>query len=178
MIHIFEGGDKYLNNAERITKCGLFTKLIYKIVAFDMSDLDLPQFLVVFNVCFSHFLFSVFFLWVHYCDNIITTREFVIELTTFWWKIFLHWYFFIWFLDWLKDIDAGEPSDYTTIIVVKLEHTNLDSIFTNQHKYNQIRVQVIVVSMTSSKEPPMFAFCAHILRGFCEMLEAAPSIIS
>lgn len=61
-----EGGDKYLNNAEKITKCGLFTKLIYKIVAFDMSDLDLP-----ISGGFQRLFFSLSFLCFFSCEFII-----------------------------------------------------------------------------------------------------------
>ncbi|XP_059638646.1 uncharacterized protein LOC132280907 isoform X2 [Cornus florida] len=44
-----------------------------------------------------------------------------------------------------QEIDANEPSVYTPIINTRLENINLDSVFTDMHNYNQIRVQSLSV---------------------------------
>lgn len=41
-----------------------------------------------------------------------------------------------------KDVTLDEPFDYAPIIITRLERINWDALFTNQHKYNQISVQV------------------------------------
>lgn len=44
-----------------------------------------------------------------------------------------------------QDLDANEPSLYTEIIVARLGNISLESLFTDQQKYNQIRVQSLNV---------------------------------
>uniref|UniRef100_F6I7D8 Vacuolar protein sorting-associated protein 13 VPS13 adaptor binding domain-containing protein n=1 Tax=Vitis vinifera TaxID=29760 RepID=F6I7D8_VITVI len=72
-----------------------------------------------------------------------------------------------------QDVDASEPSDYTTVIVVKLEHINMDSIFTNQHKFNQIRVQALNVEQKWVGAP----FAALLRRHQSEYCEINDSIL-
>ncbi|KAK3015365.1 hypothetical protein RJ639_005637 [Escallonia herrerae] len=41
----------------------------------------------------------------------------------------------------LKEVDTSEPSVYTPITVMRVGNINLDSVFTGQRKFNQIRIQ-------------------------------------
>ncbi|OVA18601.1 Vacuolar protein sorting-associated protein 13 domain [Macleaya cordata] len=44
-----------------------------------------------------------------------------------------------------QDEDAGQPSSYSPLIIARLGNINLDSMFTDQHKYNQIKIQSLIV---------------------------------
>ncbi|XP_057976276.1 uncharacterized protein LOC131163647 isoform X2 [Malania oleifera] len=44
-----------------------------------------------------------------------------------------------------QDADTDKPSVYTPIIVARLGKLTLDSVFTDQHKYNQISIQSLTV---------------------------------
>ncbi|KAL2499748.1 Protein of unknown function (DUF1162) [Abeliophyllum distichum] len=44
-----------------------------------------------------------------------------------------------------QEMDLGEPSNYAPIITTRLDNINWDSMFTDRHKYNQIRVKSLSV---------------------------------
>ncbi|KAL3833397.1 hypothetical protein ACJIZ3_008133 [Penstemon smallii] len=44
-----------------------------------------------------------------------------------------------------QEIDSNEASDYVPIIITRLERFNWDSVFIDEHKYNQIRVRSLSV---------------------------------
>lgn len=47
----------------------------------------------------------------------------------------------------LKEVDLGGTSNYTPIIITRLERINWDALMTNQLKSSQIRVQVHAVAV-------------------------------
>lgn len=47
----------------------------------------------------------------------------------------------------LKEVDLGDTSNSTPIIITRLERINWDAIMTNQLKSSQIRVQVHAVAV-------------------------------
>ncbi|XP_042507838.1 uncharacterized protein LOC122083950 isoform X2 [Macadamia integrifolia] len=44
-----------------------------------------------------------------------------------------------------EDVDASKPASFSPLLVVRLGNINVDSMFTAQHTYNQIRVQTLNV---------------------------------
>ncbi|KAL6551686.1 hypothetical protein OROGR_007840 [Orobanche gracilis] len=72
-----------------------------------------------------------------------------------------------------QEVALGEPSKYAPIIITRLERFNWDAIFTDQNKYNQIRVQSLSVDEKWAGAP----FAAMLRRHQSEKFDANDYIL-
>ncbi|KAI3986024.1 hypothetical protein MKX01_039106 [Papaver californicum] len=72
-----------------------------------------------------------------------------------------------------QDEDASQPSDYSPLIIARLGNINLDSVYTNRIKYNQITLQSLDVEEKWAGAP----YAAMLRRDHLNYLEAKGNIL-